>query len=156
MAYIGAEEAEASRDAALRKVDETRQQRGRYQADQQRQDAVKSVIGQWQQVGLPVADPAPVTHRTLTPVPVAVTPPPLPYEVSAHWFSGGSPAEVPLPKRSSFSSTGPWEAFIRPLSSLAQTCRWSEEEKVVCLSNSLRGDATEYAFCQLTPDVNSS
>ena len=113
----------------------------------------------FQQAGIPAADSAPVTGGTLTPVPVTVTPPPpppLPYDVTAHRFGGGSPASVPLPKQSLFSGTGFWEGFIRPFSSLAQTCRWREEEKLFRLSSSLRGDAAEYAFCQLTPDVVGS
>ena len=95
MASKRAEEAEASRDAALRNVEGTRQQqRDPQQADQQRQYAVQSVIDQWpqrrsafQQVGVPAADPAPVTRRTSTPVPGALTPRLLPPGVTARRFA---------------------------------------------------------------------
>ena len=49
-----------------------------------------------------------------------------------------------------------WEAFIRPFESLALACGWDNGEKLFRLTNTLRGDAVEYAFCQLAPDIVSS
>ena len=46
MASERAKEVEASRDAAVWKGEETRQQTDHHQADQQRQDAVQNVIDQ--------------------------------------------------------------------------------------------------------------
>ena len=49
-----------------------------------------------------------------------------------------------------------WQSFILPFKSLAAACRWSEEEKLFRLTNSLRDDAAEYAFAQLSSDVVNS
>ena len=77
------------------------------------------------------------------------------YRPSYGGRSRNSP-DVPLPRQSLFDGKGSWEAFIRPFDSLARSCGWSEDERLFRLSNSLRGDAAEYAFCQLTPDVLGS
>ena len=61
-----------------------------------------------------------------------------------------------LANQSLFDGKGTWEAFIRPFESLAQGCGWDNEEKLFWLTNSLRVDAAEHAFCQLTPDIISS
>ena len=49
-----------------------------------------------------------------------------------------------------------WQSFIWPFKSLAAACRWSEDEKLFRLTNSLRDDAAEYAFAQLSSDVVNS
>ena len=47
----------------------------------------------------------------------------------------------------------PWEAFIHPSEAQELSCGWDTSEKLFRLTNSLRGDAAEFVFCQLTADV---
>ena len=49
-----------------------------------------------------------------------------------------------------------WQSFMLPNKSLAAACRWSEKEKLFRLTNSLRDEASEYAFVQLSSDVVNS
>ncbi len=63
---------------------------------------------------------------------------------------------IPLPRQMTFDGKTTWQSFILPFKSLADACGWSEEEKLFRLSNSLRDDAAEYAFAQLTHDVVNS
>ena len=63
---------------------------------------------------------------------------------------------IPLPRQMTFDGRTTWQSFILPFKSLAVACGWSEEEKLFRLSNSLREEAAEYAFEQLTPEVVNS
>jgi hypothetical protein len=54
-----------------------------------------------------------------------------------------------------FNGKAPWESFIRPFESLADTCGWPEQEQLFRLTNSLRGDAADYVYCQLSPHVTA-
>ena len=67
--------------------------------------------------------------------------------------SGGY--SVPLPRQMTYDGQTSWQSFILPFKSLAAACRWSEE-KLFRLTNSLRDDAAEYAFAQLSSDVVNS
>ena len=60
---------------------------------------------------------------------------------------------IPLPRQMTHDGKATWQSFILTFKQLAIACGWSEEEKLFCLSNSLKEEATEYAFQQLTPDV---
>ena len=72
--------------------------------------------------------------------------------------SASSPGgySVPLPRQMTYDGKTSWQSFILPFKSLAAACRWSEEEKLFCLTNSLRDDAAEYAFAQLSSDMVNS
>ena len=63
---------------------------------------------------------------------------------------------IPLPRQMTYDGKATWQSFILPFKQLATACDWSEEEKLFSLSNSLREEAAEYAFQQLTPDVVNS
>ena len=63
---------------------------------------------------------------------------------------------IPLPRQMTYDGKATWQSFILPFKQLATACDWSEEEKLFRLSNSLREEAAEYAFQQLTPDVVNS
>ena len=63
---------------------------------------------------------------------------------------------VPLPRQMTCDGKTSWQSFILPFKSLAAACRWSEEEKLFCLTNSLRDDAAEHTFAQLSSDVVNS
>lgn len=66
------------------------------------------------------------------------------------------PLAVPLPRQMLFDGKTPWEAFIRPFEAQAVSCRWEVSEKLFRLTNSLRGDAAEFVYCQLTAEVVNS
>ena len=66
---------------------------------------------------------------------------------------GGS---IPLPRQMTYDGGTTWQSFVLPFESMAHSCRWSEQEKLFRLCNCLRGDAAEYAFAQLPPDVVGS
>ena len=70
-------------------------------------------------------------------------------------FSSGQRGQtrIPLPRQMTYDGSSTWQSFILPFLSLAAVCGWSEEEKLFRLCNSLRGEAAEYTFTQLTPDV---
>lgn len=63
---------------------------------------------------------------------------------------------VPLPRQTTYDGTSNWQGFILPYMSLASTCGWAEEEKLFRLCSSLRGEAADYVFVQLTPEVVNS
>lgn len=63
---------------------------------------------------------------------------------------------IPLPRQMTYDGVSSWQSFILPFKSLASACQWTEEEKRFRLCNSLRGEAAEYAFAQLTPEAVSS
>ena len=61
--------------------------------------------------------------------------------------------DIPLPRQMLYEGKTPWEAFIHPFEAQALSCGWDTSEKLFRLTNSLRGDAAEFVFCQLTADV---
>ena len=68
----------------------------------------------------------------------------------------GSQSHIPLPRQMTYDGATSWQSFILPFKSMADACGWSKEEKLFRLCNSLRGDAAEYAFAQLSGDVVGS
>lgn len=60
--------------------------------------------------------------------------------------------EVPLPRQLLFDGKNSWESFIHPFEAMVVACKWDDQEKLFRLKNSLRGEAAEYAFRQLTSD----
>lgn len=83
-------------------------------------------------------------------VDIAATPPPV----------SGIPAmdarnrhyEIPLPRQLVFDGKMSWDSFIKPFQSTALACRWTEQDKLFRLTSSLRGDAAEFVFNQLSPE----
>ena len=61
--------------------------------------------------------------------------------------------DVPLPRQTLFDGTSSWESFFKPFLALSRSCNWSHEERLFRLTNSLRGEAAEYAFCYLPNDT---
>ena len=65
-------------------------------------------------------------------------------------LSCGAPSrvssEVQLPSQMFFNGKSSWDGFIKPFISLSVSCGWSQEEKLFRLTNSLRDEASEYAF----------
>ena len=57
--------------------------------------------------------------------------------------------DIPLPHQTEFNGKSTWERFLKPFLVLGSSCGWSHEERLFCLTNSLRGEAAEYAFCYL-------
>ncbi len=64
--------------------------------------------------------------------------------------------DVPLPRQMLYDGKGSYETFIRPFINMAKVCKWSNEEKVFRLTNSLRGEAADYVFNQLDSGVRAS
>lgn len=58
--------------------------------------------------------------------------------------------DIPLPRQLIFDGKMSWDSFIKPFHSTAVTCRWTEDDKLFRLTSSLRGDAAEYVFNQLS------
>lgn len=61
-----------------------------------------------------------------------------------------------MPRQMTYDGSTTWQSFSLPFRSMAVTCEWSEEDKLFRLCNALRGDAAEYAFAQLSPDIVDS
>ena len=74
--------------------------------------------------------------------------------------SRGAPSrassEVPLPRQMLFDGKSSWDGFIKPFISLSASCGWSQEEKLFRLTNSLRDEASEYAFSYLPNEALQS
>ncbi|MES9881534.1 MAG: hypothetical protein ABW185_11695, partial [Sedimenticola sp.] len=64
--------------------------------------------------------------------------------------------DVPLPRQSLYDGKGSYETFIRPFMNMSKVCKWSSEEKVFRLTNSLRGEAADFVFNQLDANTRSS
>ena len=64
--------------------------------------------------------------------------------------------EIPLPRQLVFDAKMSWDSFIKPFVSTAMVCRWTEEEKLFRLTSSLRGEAAEYVFNQLSTEITRS
>ncbi len=69
---------------------------------------------------------------------------------------GGQSHAVPMPRQMTYDGSTSWQSFILPFKSMVEACDWSVEEQLFRLCNSLRGDAAEYAFAQLSADVVGS
>ena len=61
--------------------------------------------------------------------------------------------EIPLPRQMEYDGKNQWESFQRPFESMAANCGWSDNEKLFRLTSSLRGEAADYVYCQLSPHV---
>ena len=61
--------------------------------------------------------------------------------------------DVPLPRQVVYDGKQPWDSFMKPFKSMAQHCRWTEEETRFRLLNSLRDIAAEYAYSVLPTDT---
>ena len=61
--------------------------------------------------------------------------------------------EIPLPRQMVYDGKNQWESFQRPFESMAANCGWSDNEKLFRLTSSLRGEAADYVYCQLSPHV---
>ena len=61
--------------------------------------------------------------------------------------------EIPLPRQVVYDGKNQWESFQRPFESMAANCGWSDNEKLFRLTSSLRGEAADYVYCQLSPHV---
>lgn len=64
--------------------------------------------------------------------------------------------DVPLPRQLVYDGKMSWDSFIKPFSSTALACGWTENDKLFRLISSLRGEAAEYVFNQLSPDITES
>ena len=64
----------------------------------------------------------------------------------------GSHYDVPMPRCTIFDGKSSWEGFIRPFRSLSTACGWDTKEKHFRLINSLRGEAAEFVYTQLSGD----
>ena len=58
-------------------------------------------------------------------------------------------ADLPMPRQATYDGKASWETFIRPFESMAARCEWDEREKLFRLTSSLRGDASQYVYCQI-------
>ena len=63
---------------------------------------------------------------------------------------------VPLPNQVLFDGKTSYTAFIRQFAVLAETCQWSDKERAFRLLNSLRDDAAEFVFNQVSPETQQS
>ena len=77
-----------------------------------------------------------------------------------HISSCGAPSrvssEVPLPRQMLFNGKSSCDGFIKPFNLLSASCGWSQEEKLFRLTNSLRDEASEYAFGYLPNEALQS
>ena len=64
--------------------------------------------------------------------------------------------DVPLPRQLVYDGKMSWDSFIKPFMSTASACRWNETDKHFRLISSLRGEAAEYVFNQLSPEITES
>ena len=63
--------------------------------------------------------------------------------------------EIPLPRQMVYDGKNQWESFQRPFESMAANCGWSDNEKLFRLTSSLRGEAADYVYCQLSQHVSN-
>ena len=64
--------------------------------------------------------------------------------------------DVPLPRQLVYDGKMSWDSFIKPFLSNAVSCGWTEDDKLFRLTSSLRGEAAEYAFNQLSHEITGS
>ena len=129
-------------------------------------DPVLNVINQWshqypgdQQRGRrrrngPNTDRQPASHSVGAPAQMYANQYPSP--TANQPLLRGSQSHIPLPRQMTYDGATSWQSFILPFKSMADACGWSKEEKLFRPCNSLRGDAAEYAFAQLSGDVVGS
>ena len=60
---------------------------------------------------------------------------------------------VQLPHQDTYTGSRPWESFIASFHNMATACRWNSRETRFRLLACLRGDAADFAYQQLPPDV---
>ena len=65
-------------------------------------------------------------------------------------------SEIPLPHQILLDGKSSWDGLINPFISLSASCGWSQEEKLFQLTNSLRDEASEYAFGYLRNEALQS
>ena len=70
--------------------------------------------------------------------------------------NNGRGYDIPFPRQLIYDGKLSWDGFIKPFESLAQSCGWSDDDKLFRLVSSLRGEASEYAFNQLTAQTLQS
>lgn len=63
---------------------------------------------------------------------------------------------VPLPEQVLFDGKISYSAFIRQFTTLAEACGWNEKEKAFRLLNSLRDEAAEFVFNEVSPENQQS
>jgi hypothetical protein len=63
--------------------------------------------------------------------------------------------DIPLPRPTLFDGKNSWESFIQPFEAMKTACGWNENEQLFRLKNSLRGEASEFAFRQLSDETLS-
>ena len=61
--------------------------------------------------------------------------------------------EIPMPRQLLFDGKSSWESFEKPFKALQESCAW---ERLFRLQSSLRGEAAEFAFSQVTADTTAS
>ncbi len=69
---------------------------------------------------------------------------------------GGGKYDVPLPRQMLFDGRSPYESFIRPFVNMADMCGWDNQERAFRLIGGLRGEAADFVFNQLSPDMQES
>ncbi|MES9883970.1 MAG: hypothetical protein ABW185_24235 [Sedimenticola sp.] len=73
-----------------------------------------------------------------------------------HMTSAMGRYDVPMPRPVLFDGKGSYESFIRPFLSMAHMCGWDNMEKAFRLMGSLRGEAADFVFNQLSREIQSS
>ena len=64
--------------------------------------------------------------------------------------------DIPLPRQLIFDGKISWDSFIKQFLSTALACQWTEGEMLFRLTSSLRGEAAEYVFNQLSSEATES
>ncbi|MEW8548036.1 MAG: hypothetical protein AB2693_31420 [Candidatus Thiodiazotropha sp.] len=64
--------------------------------------------------------------------------------------------DVPLPRQLVYDGKMSWDSFIKPFLTTAAACGWTSTDKHFRLISSLRGEAAEYVFNQLSPEIAES
>ena len=64
--------------------------------------------------------------------------------------------DVPLPRQLVYDGKMSWDSFIKPFLTTAAACGWTETDRHFRLISSLRGEAAEYVFNQLSPEIAES
>ena len=68
----------------------------------------------------------------------------------------GMKYDVPLPRQLVYDGKMSWDSFIKPFLATAVACGWNETDRHFRLISSLRGEAAEYVFNQLSPEITES
>ena len=78
------------------------------------------------------------------------------FQRSSHRAPSRVSSDVPLPCQMLFGGKSSWDGFIKPFILLSASYGWSREEKLFQLTNSLRDEASEYAFGYLPNEALQS